>query len=681
MYCHVDVVIPVHNSVQWLTWCLEELFKFNSDKLNNVYVINDRSEYSQSYQIRKIITQHSNVELIENKSEMGGFGYACNLGAKQCNSEIILFLNTDCLLTEGVIDKLCAIFDSRPNVALACPISNNSPDLSFAMYPGRSYRDMAQYVVNATNKNENDFIVEACTVVGNCLMVQRKFFEDEGGFSAEWGVGYGEETDLHMKALSRGLIGVAHLGCYVYHFGGGTFNYQKGIEQHRSKNYDLFMSKWSEHYKALADRCSANHPIDIISSTLKQNLEGKSENIEIDALFYLPCIDQSIGGIHAVIAICNELVRMGIKATCAVIGTEAEKGLMGYKEPVLFNFLYYISDSVFLTDRIVLPKIVFSTIFTSTPIVSEYAVARKALAVQFIQGYEGYFDNGQRYAEATANYNLTEHLVTTSMWLFNMVNRHMKPSQYLQRLPLVINEDIFFSTDTYRDIDVCMVFRSSVDKGQWLLAEILDRLTSCNIDIAVLCSSPYHSLKEKYESKAEFIDLPLDQYSFAQLLRRVKVFVDASLHEGFGLMPLEASLCGCAIVTSDSGGVRDFVSKFGGDLVPGRADPDSHIEAIMRQLKHYKPRQHSLSLCVDTELSWYEYVRNLCKDQKPCILLQSDAPIADDDERNYHELKLHKTPCHQCIYTIILSIYRKFLPIIPQWLHLALKKIAGKGKL
>jgi GT2 family glycosyltransferase len=171
------------------------------------------------------------LKILENLENTGGFGYACNLGAARCKSSIILFLNTDCLLTEGVLDRLCAVFDDDQSIALACPVSNNSPDLTYPMFPGYSYRDMASLFAQVSKFPDENLVLEACTVVGNCLAVRRDFYEQVGGFSSEWGIGYGEETELHMKALSMGLKGVVHVGCYVYHFGGGTFNFQSEIEE------------------------------------------------------------------------------------------------------------------------------------------------------------------------------------------------------------------------------------------------------------------------------------------------------------------------------------------------------------------------------------------------------------------------------------------------------------------
>lgn len=431
----VDIVIPVHNSVHWLAWCLEGVFKFSSDCLGRVFVVDDRSNFSEYLRLKEIIKRYPKVELISNTSIDGGFAYACNLGAKNSKSEIILFLNTDCLLTKGVIDKLTEVFNEDPKVALACPVSNNSPSLTFPMLPGFSFYDMAFLFDRVTLESFDDVIMEACTIVGNCLAVRRDFFEIVGGFSDEWGIGYGEETDLHMKALYMGMKGVVHTGCYVYHFGGGTFNFEQNIEKHKQNNYKLFMDKWGKQYSELAKRCEIKDPIESIARRIKNYTKSNLIPIKLDVLFYLPCVDQGIGGINAVIGICNYLIRSGLKVSCALVGPNAADGLGAYKEPILFNFLYYETAEEFLKDRLVLAKVVFSSIFFSAPIVSEYARARNAIPIQFVQGYEAFFDNGIQYFSAAKSYGETKNLVTTSEWLNSKVKRHLKCDQSISQLP------------------------------------------------------------------------------------------------------------------------------------------------------------------------------------------------------------------------------------------------------
>lgn len=663
----VDIVIPVHNSIHWLAWCLEDIFKFPSERLQNVYVVNDKSSSAESSKLKEIVSQYSNVFLVENISTDGGFGHACNLGSEQGNSALILFLNTDCLLVGGVLDSLCSVFDDDPEVALACPVSNNSPSLTYAMRSGYSYLDMASLVNRVMASDSSNLVTEACTIVGNCLMVRRDFYEKVGGFSEEWGVGYGEETDLHMKALSLGQKGVVHTGCYVYHFGGGTFNFKENIETHKKKNYELFISKWGEDYRKLAKRCKDADPIDIMSRKIDRYFTDVSESINLDVLFYLPCIDQGIGGIHAVINVCNDLIRRGIKASCAIVGENLDSDLNSFKEPILFSPLFYSSTEEFLADRVVIPKIVFSTIFFSAPIVAKYAKARNAMPIQFVQGYEGYFDNGAQYPSACNSYLSSKRLVTTSEWLKDKVSRHLKDGQQLTKLPLIINKEIFFSAESDRKLDVCLVLRASADKGQWLLIEILDHLARESLAITVLYSKAYESLVDKYP-EVKWVPLPIDQYSLAKLLRQVKVFVDCSLHEGFGLMPLEAALCGCSVVASDSGGIRDFANEFDMDLIAHSPDPHNHLHSIHKRLSEYANRKSAPISMLHGGQSWIEFITPLTSISIP-KLIPKDSTF---------ELFGHRLLSPDTVpvgYRVMKKAYDFFRPIVPNRIHLILKVI------
>ena len=541
------------------------------------------------------------------------------------------------------------------------------------MFNGRSYLDMSDLILLSTKNIDDSLLVrEAATVVGNCLMVKKSFFDSVEGFSAEWGIGYGEETDMHMKALSLGFKGVVHLGCYVYHFGGGTFNTKKGTEALRKKNYNHFISKWGSEYKKLTQTISNTENIHYLSRTLEEKLD-KDSVIELDALFYLPSIDQRIGGTQAVVAICNDLIRRGLKANIALVGISTELNLSSFKEPMLFKCLTYVTDDDFLTDNRILAKVVFSTIFNSSKIVSEYCRQRNSTHVQFIQGYEGYFLNGNDYLTAINSYQYSKHIIITSEWLKIMLDRHLNHFHKCKKLPLIVNTDIFFSSTTPRKFDVGFVLRASPDKGQWLLLEILNRLVKLNDkNIIVFCSGQYQQIKEYYQKKnITFVDLPIDQYTIAQYLRDIKLFCDASLHEGFGLMPFEAALCGCKIITSDSGGVNDFIHDFEGQLFHINPDPAEIINLINKMLNdenHIRSKTKSkLFKALAAKDSWFEYVSDLKNKSHP-------TPFREINFKS-NSLSLNLLYKNQKVhnYKILIKIYQKIRPFIPKRIHMAIK--------
>ena len=439
-----DIVIPVHNAAHWLDWCMDEVIRHDSKAVGRVILVDDGSKPEQSELVKRIADRFHKTLLVQTPLSDHGFGIACNYGATLSSSPYLLFLNTDCLLTEGCVESLLAPFDQDSNIVLSCPVSNNSPALTFPILPGYSYVDMNHLCKeSAIGQPTGSQVLDACTVVGNCLMVRKDFFDQAGGFDTVWGKGYGEETDLHMKAFSLGLRGVVALGSYVYHYGSGTFRYEADQDQIKKRNHSLFMSKWAKEYRLLAKQCAKNPPI----PQLRRNIQKSIRDVyllELEVIFYLPALNQSIGGIHTVVGICNALIREGVRACCAVIGDLRLSGRDAYMEPVLFEFLHYPTESHFLADKKIAPKIIVSTIYASVPIVKQYSQARCIEHIQYIQGYEAYFDGGRRYNEFVESLLFGAALITTSSWLEDMIRRHLPSEKQIIRLPLGVNEFVFY---------------------------------------------------------------------------------------------------------------------------------------------------------------------------------------------------------------------------------------------
>ena len=263
----VDIVIPTYNAVHWLEQCLRSIKRYALDSINKVIVVDDNS--TEGLQISSVCRKYEFVDLYINPKENNrGFGSSCNFGFTLTTTPRVLFLNTDCLLTPNTVVKLQSAF-MLSDVVLACPLSNNSPDLTLPMPPGLNYMLINEMLESyCRDLAASDYILEACTIVGNCLMVSRDFFKSVQGFSEEWGIGYGEETDLHMKAFAQGLKGVAVINSYVYHYGSGSFNAEVDIENHKLKNHALFMSKWRESYKLLESQTSGSKIIEKAHSYL-----------------------------------------------------------------------------------------------------------------------------------------------------------------------------------------------------------------------------------------------------------------------------------------------------------------------------------------------------------------------------------------------------------------------------
>lgn len=77
----------------------------------------------------------------------------------------------------------------------------------------------------------------------------------------------------------------------------------------------------------------------------------------------------------------------------------------------------------------------------------------------------------------------------------------------------------------------------------------------------------------------------LDSAAIAELFNDAAVFVSPSRTEGWGLPGAEALACGCALVTTDSGGVRDYARHGETALVVSPDQPEQLAAALLRVLE------------------------------------------------------------------------------------------------
>lgn len=107
--------------------------------------------------------------------------------------------------------------------------------------------------------------------------------------------------------------------------------------------------------------------------------------------------------------------------------------------------------------------------------------------------------------------------------------------------------------------------------------ELLDEAARRSLDVVLIT---HDSLCGQLLPGAWNVLRPASDRDIARFLQSADIFVSPSWWEGFGLPALEAMACGCAVITSDNGGCREYA-------VPGRnclAFPPRDAPALKRRL-------------------------------------------------------------------------------------------------
>jgi glycosyltransferase involved in cell wall biosynthesis/GT2 family glycosyltransferase len=570
MSSECDVVVPVYGQPQWVSLCVDELIRNTPpEALGRIVLVDDASDAATKAALERIALRHPSLHVLS-QSIRSGVARTVNRGLEETAAPHVLVLNTDCLLTRDAIPKLVAHCQSG-GAGLVSPFSNHSSPLTLEMLEGYSYHQMNALLERALPGER----MEACTIVGNALLISRECLNRTGPFDEDYGLGYGEDTDYQFRAERSGFTAVAALDTYVYHQGAASFGVKGGQS-------DRFFSRWGSEYRALAKRVPPHSARQRIVERLR---ELDTTPAAGGLMFLLPNIDQRVGGCHVVVDFCNEAARRGMNVQLASLTDRAH---MSWREPLFLEPVCFASEEAFVHDERWRPRRMVATAWHTALPAKARAEALGIPCNYLVQGYECYFSGGRIYGAVEDTFRYVDEVFTTSHWLKGMLASHYAgPVEVLQP---GYDELLFNTLGRIKNGKprIAAVLRGTVDKGQPFLLETIHRLTPQQARFElVLLTRDEVDLPAGWAGQCEVHRLPLRRAELAEILKRTDVLADASLHEGFGLTPLEALACGCAVVVSDSGGVREYVRDGeNGYIVAEVNRPERFVERIEHLLDH-----------------------------------------------------------------------------------------------
>lgn len=227
----VEVVVPVYNAIPETLLCLDALGRTSTVPIL-VKLIDDCSEPAGSRKLQEFaldrpwITYH---RFDENK----GYTFAADYGVRNAQSEWVVLLNSDTIVSRFWLEGLMACAKSDPKIAFVGPVSNAAtyqsvPDL----YDGRgkwkvnslpdelTIDDMADLVSSVSHSE----YPRVPLLNGFCTLMRRDVFLEAGGLNrGAFPAGYGEENDLCLRVVKSGRQLAVADNVYVYHSKSASF--------------------------------------------------------------------------------------------------------------------------------------------------------------------------------------------------------------------------------------------------------------------------------------------------------------------------------------------------------------------------------------------------------------------------------------------------------------------------
>lgn len=261
---NVDIIIPIYNAFEDLNICLESLYKYTDLDTNRLILINDNSPDER---IKPFLDQQhrKNVVVIHNTTNKG-FSNNINIGMAQSDTNDVILLNSDTIITANWLEKIQACAYSDKAIGTVTPLSNNATIYSVPKFceentlPANMNVDIAASIVEHCSFNEY------CTTTvahGFCMFVKRQVINEIGCFDAKtFERGYGEENDFCNRAQQAGYRHVMCDNTYIYHSGTKSF-ISKEKEEYIRLHSKILEERYPKqmHANAIYCRDNPNHKI------------------------------------------------------------------------------------------------------------------------------------------------------------------------------------------------------------------------------------------------------------------------------------------------------------------------------------------------------------------------------------------------------------------------------------
>ena len=208
----LSVVIVTFNSAREIAGCLGAL-RDAAPRLPHDIVVVDNASADDT--VALLTRDWSDVRVVINDANRG-FGAAANRGIRATTGDRLLLLNPDARVTPGAIDRLLAVLDADPGVAIAGPRlvdDAGHAELSYGRHIGpvaelgQKLRVRAQEgrwpMVGAWIERQTRIAAFPDWVSGACWVARREVLQSVGLFDERFFL-YTEDVDLCARVRAAG---------------------------------------------------------------------------------------------------------------------------------------------------------------------------------------------------------------------------------------------------------------------------------------------------------------------------------------------------------------------------------------------------------------------------------------------------------------------------------------------
>ncbi len=237
----IDIIIPTWNNADLTVACLEAV-KANTADPRIIWIDNgssseDRAKVTQA--LERLDLPWKTEAFPENR----GFSKAVNRGFRLAETDPVILLNNDTVVTPGWAEKMAAALKANPRLGIVGVVTDTGAIQKwerFAPLVGFTGGDPAAHF----NIQPPRFhTVEAGCVPFCCVAIRKATREKVGFLDEEFGLCLGEDDDYCERVREAGWKTAMALHVFIYHRHRQTVQKIAGWQDLMKRNRALYMAK------------------------------------------------------------------------------------------------------------------------------------------------------------------------------------------------------------------------------------------------------------------------------------------------------------------------------------------------------------------------------------------------------------------------------------------------------
>jgi len=555
----IDIVVAVHDDPAYAKMCLEAVRDRTPEGLDwTLTVVDNASDAFTGRLLASMDWVHKRIRV----KRHGGYLPALWAAARETSGDWLVFLSQRTVVGDGWLEGLLWAAQQDERVGMVAPWT----DARLPPPSGSNYLDVSERLSLA----KPAYAPDALAPTRACVMVRRKAFDECGGLDVPYyAPGYGEFADLWMRLINRKWRVVRATRSLVLD---RTADGMRGQDEHRR-----FLVRWGDNaVKAMRSRAGK----DKVEEAASVILSTGTDRPEVAFLFK----DLELcGAVLAATHVCNGLVERGWNAYIAY--SRVTPGHTLRHVPARFTPVRLPDgDGMIrgLTNKMGRGWVVAST-WLAVDDCARIADSRKDVsALYYVQDDERKFrrPSGKLHVAPSvveAAWSRLPNLVANSEWVRDMLRAAGHDPHRIG-----IGVDPLEFRPLPRPVDRVRVMahcRPSTPRRGWpFIVKALNRVAR---------SREFEFVAFDQDYDPDELALPwhgnIGRVSPSELARHIgmsHIFFEGSEVQGWGMQALEAMSCGCALVCTDSKGVRDFATDGHDCFMVEHGDVDGAAAAI-----------------------------------------------------------------------------------------------------